>query len=40
MIIDPARPVNLADPDVVVLVRHLIDTADDLASYLANSPVI
>ena len=27
----PAKPVNLADPDVSALVRQLIDTANDLA---------
>jgi hypothetical protein len=27
----PAKPVNLADPDVAALVQQLIDTANDLA---------
>ena len=30
LVSDPARPVNLADPDVAALVQQLIDTADDL----------
>jgi hypothetical protein len=28
---DPAKPVNLADPDVAVLVQKLIDSAENLA---------
>jgi hypothetical protein len=28
---DPAKPVNLADPDAAALVQQLIDAADDLA---------
>jgi hypothetical protein len=28
---EPAKSVNLADPDVAALVQQLIDTADDLA---------
>jgi hypothetical protein len=31
LVSDPAKPVNLADPDVAALVQQLIDTADDLA---------
>ena len=31
LVSDPAKPVNLADPDVAALVQPLIDTADDLA---------
>jgi hypothetical protein len=27
---DPTKPVNLAGPDVAVLVQQLIDTANDL----------
>jgi hypothetical protein len=27
---DPSKPVNLADPDVAVLVRHLIEAAQKL----------
>ena len=30
LVSDPAKPVNLADPDVGALVQQLIDTADDL----------
>ena len=31
LVSDPAKPVNLADPDVAVLVQQLIDTANNLA---------
>ena len=31
LVSDPAKPINLADPDVAALVQQLIDTADDLA---------
>ena len=31
LVSDPAKPVNLADPDVAALVQQLIDTANDLA---------
>ena len=31
LVSDPAKPVNLADPDVAVLVQQLVDTADNLA---------
>jgi ketosteroid isomerase-like protein len=31
LVSDPAKPVNLADPDVAALVQQLINTADDLA---------
>jgi hypothetical protein len=31
LVSDPAKPVNLADPDVAPLVRKLIEAADDLA---------
>ena len=31
LVSDPAKRVNLADPDVAALVQQLIDTADDLA---------
>jgi hypothetical protein len=31
LVSDPAKPVNLADPDVAALVQQLVDTADDLA---------
>jgi hypothetical protein len=31
LVSDPARPVNLADPDVAASVQQLINTADDLA---------
>jgi hypothetical protein len=31
LVSDPAKPVNLGDPDVSALVRQLIDTANDLA---------
>ena len=30
LVADPTKPVNLADPDVAVLVQQLIDTANDL----------
>jgi mRNA interferase ChpB len=31
LVSEPAKSVNLADPDVAALVQQLIDTADDLA---------
>jgi hypothetical protein len=31
LVSDPAKPVNLADPDVAILVQQLIDAANDLA---------
>jgi SnoaL-like domain len=31
LVSDPAKPVNLADPDVAAVVQQLIHTADDLA---------
>ena len=31
LVSDPAKPVNLADPDVAALVQQLIDTANGLA---------
>jgi uncharacterized protein (TIGR02246 family) len=31
LVSDPAKPVNLADPDVAVVVRTLVDTAESLA---------
>jgi hypothetical protein len=31
LVSDPTKPVNLADPDVAMLVQQLIDTANDLA---------
>ena len=31
LVSDPARAVNLADPDAAVLVQQLVDTADNLA---------
>jgi hypothetical protein len=31
LVSDPTRPVDLADPDVAMLVQQLIDTANDLA---------
>jgi ketosteroid isomerase-like protein len=31
LVSDPAKPVNLADPDVAVLVQKLIDSAENLA---------
>jgi hypothetical protein len=31
LVTDPQKPINLADPDVAVLVRHLIDAAQRLA---------
>ena len=31
LVSSPAKPVNLADPDVSALVRQLIDTSNDLA---------
>jgi hypothetical protein len=31
LVSDPAKPVNLADPDVAALVQQLVDAADDLS---------
>jgi hypothetical protein len=32
LVSDPEKPVNLADPDVAALVRHLVEAAWRLAS--------
>jgi hypothetical protein len=38
LVSDPAKPVNLADPDVAALVQKLIDSAEDLARRAPDRP--